>query len=151
MRTNLPRRIAIVGTVLAVSVAGFTGNAVAGDNSTDHGSNGQFKRVGYFTQWGIYSGNFVKRVETTGQAAKLTHVNYAFGNVNAAGNCFEVNEAGQGDAWADYQRPATADDAVDGVADSWGQPLAGNFLQLRKLKARHPNLKVPMSLGGFTW
>jgi chitinase len=151
MRTNLPRRLAIVGTVLAVGVAGFTGNAVAGENSTDRGSDSQFKRVGYFTQWGIYSGNFVKRVETTGQAAKLTHINYAFGNVNAAGKCFEVNEAGQGDAWADYQRPATAEDSVDGVADSWGQPLAGNFLQLRKLKARHPNLKVLISLGGFTW
>src|SRR5256886_971524 len=150
MRTNLPRRIAIVGTVLAISVTGFAGNATAGENS-DHGSNNDFKRVGYFTQWGIYSGNFVKRVETTGQAAKLTHINYAFGNVNAAGKCFEANEAGQGDAWADYQRPATADDSVDGVADSWGQPLAGNFLQLRKLKAKHPNLKVLMSLGGFTW
>jgi chitinase len=152
MRTHVPRRLLVVGTVLALGVVGLAGTAMAGDNSADHrGGNSQFKRVGYFTQWGIYSGNFVKRVDTTGQAAKLTHVNYAFGNVNADGKCFEVNLAGQGDAWADYQRPATVDDAVDGVADSFGQPLAGNFLQLKKLKAKHPGLKVLMSLGGFTW
>ena len=151
MRTYLIRRVAVVATVLAVSVAGFAGSAAAGDISADHHDGNQFKRVGYFTQWGIYSGNFVKRVETTGQAAKLTHINYAFGNVSADGRCFEVNAPGLGDAWADYQRPATVDDAVDGVADTYGQPLAGNFLQLKKLKARHPNLKVLLSLGGFTW
>jgi chitinase len=151
MRTHLPRRVAVFATVLTLGVVGFAGTAAAGGASADHRSGNQFKRVGYFTQWGIYSGNFVKRVETSGQAAKLTHINYAFGNVSSDGKCFEVNAAGLGDAWADYQRPATADDAVDGVADSWGQPLAGNFLQLRKLKARHPNLKVLMSLGGFTW
>ncbi len=152
MRKRLPRRLAVVATVLALGVAGYPGNAAAGDASTDHLRFGNdFKRVGYFTQWGIYSGNFVKRVDTTGQAAKLTHINYAFGNVNAEGKCFEVNAAGQGDAWADYQRPASAEESVDGVADSWGQPLAGNFLQLRKLKAKYPDLKVLMSLGGFTW
>src|SRR4029450_13531182 len=127
MRKKLPRRLTVVRAVLALGVAGFPGNAVAGDGSTDLFRSGGFKRVGSFTQWGISSGNFVKRVDTTGQAAKLTHINYAFGNVNAAGKCFEANEIGQGDAWADYHRPATADASVDGVADSWGQPLAGNF------------------------
>ena len=56
-----------------------------------------------------------------------------------------------GDPWADYQRPFTAEQAVDGVADEPGQPLPGNFNQLKKLKAKHPDLKVLISLGGWTW
>ena len=95
MRTNFSR-LAIVATAVALGIAGLPGSAGAGPASPDHRGGDRLKQVGYFTQWGIYSGNFVKRVETTGQAAKLTHINYAFGNVNAAGKCFEVNEAGQG-------------------------------------------------------
>jgi chitinase len=40
---------------------------------------------------------------------------------------------------------------VDGVADTWDQPLRGNFNQLRELKARHPNLSVLVSLGGWSF
>ena len=39
---------------------------------------------------------------------------------------------------------------MDGVADAPGQALSGNFNQLRKLKQRFPDLRVVMSLGGFT-
>lgn len=113
---------------------------------------GPYAKVGYFTQWGIYArGYLVRNVETSGAASKLTHINYAFGNVGSDGRCFEANQTGVGDAWADYQRRFTAAESVDGVADVYNQPLAGNFNQLRKLKQRNPNLKVLMSLGGWTW
>ncbi|MFE1393860.1 glycosyl hydrolase family 18 protein [Nocardiopsis alba] len=109
-------------------------------------------RVAYFTQWGIYDrGYLVNDLETSGSAEKLTHINYAFGNVNAGGECFMANQAGQGDAWADYGRSFTAAESVDGVADQWSQDLRGNFNQLRKLKEIHPDLKVNLSLGGWTW
>jgi len=87
-------------------------------------------------------------VDASGAAAKLTHINYAFGNISSDGKCFEVNQTGQGDAWADYQRRFTAAESVDGLADVFDQPLAGNFNQL---KQKHPQLKVLMSLGGWTW
>jgi hypothetical protein len=45
----------------------------------------------------------VKNIDTSGMASKLTHINYAFGNVSEQGRCFEANQAGVGDAWADYQ------------------------------------------------
>ncbi|MFI8999870.1 glycoside hydrolase family 18 protein [Streptomyces sp. NPDC053541] len=110
------------------------------------------KRVGYFTQWGVYGRNFqVKDLETSGTAAKLTHINYAFGNVGPDGRCFTGNVPGEADAWADYVRPLDAAGSVDGVADTADQPLAGNFNQLRELKARHPGLKVMISLGGWSW
>lgn len=110
------------------------------------------KKVGYFAQWGIYGRGFtVKNVDTTGMAAKLTHINYAFANVGADGKCFQANALGQGDAYADYQKSFDAASSVDGVADTWDQPLKGNFNQLRELKAKYPNLKVLISIGGWTY
>ncbi|WP_222851010.1 glycosyl hydrolase family 18 protein [Phytoactinopolyspora mesophila] len=113
---------------------------------------GDDRIVGYFTQWGIYGRNFkIRDVHTSGAAERLTHINYAFGNVSSNSECFIVNQTGVGDAWADYQRGFTAGESVDGVGDTWNQELKGNFNQIRKLKEMHPHLKVYISLGGWTW
>ncbi|MGH6653736.1 MAG: glycoside hydrolase family 18 protein, partial [Actinocrinis sp.] len=111
-----------------------------------HGGPGGGKAVvGFFTQWGIYSGFFEKNLVDDGAAAKLTQINYAFSSVSADGQCTS------GDSWADYQRPFAATEAVNGVADAPGQTLAGNFNQLKELKAKYPNLKIVMSIGGWSW
>ncbi|MFI8231473.1 glycoside hydrolase family 18 protein [Streptomyces sp. NPDC085900] len=103
------------------------------------------KVVGYFTEWGTYDRKYyVKNVETSGSAARLTHINYAFGNVTG-GKC------AMGDSYAATDRAYTAAESVDGVADTWDQPLRGNFNQLLKLKKKHPGLKVLWSFGGWTW
>lgn len=98
--------------------------------------------VGYFPQWGIYSNYFIKNLITSGSAKILTHLNYAFANVHN-------NACSSFDPWADYQVPFTADQTVDGQADS-GAPGAfvGNFHQLQELKHRYPELKIIISLGG---
>ncbi|MFJ9432163.1 glycosyl hydrolase family 18 protein [Streptomyces sp. NPDC101490] len=102
-------------------------------------------KMGYFTNWGVYGRNYhVKNIVTSGSAPKITHINYAFGNVQG-GKCTI------GDAYADYDKAYTADQSVDGVADTWDQPLRGNFNQLRKLKKAYPNIKVLWSFGGWTW
>ncbi|MEU8939109.1 glycoside hydrolase family 18 chitinase [Streptomyces goshikiensis] len=102
-------------------------------------------KLGYFTNWGVYQRNYhVKNLVTSGSAAKITHINYAFGNVQN-GKCTI------GDSYADYDKAYTADQSIDGVADTWDQPLRGNFNQLRKLKKQYPNLKVLWSFGGWTW
>ncbi|WP_327676927.1 glycoside hydrolase family 18 protein [Kitasatospora sp. NBC_00458] len=132
-------------TVAALLAAPATANA-AGER---HGPALKGQRVGYFTQWGADSS--AKRVQESGQAGKLTVVNYAFGNVSADGTCFESNDPGQGDAYNDYQRAFSAADSVDGVADAPGQELKGHFNQLRKLKAKNPQLKAVISLGGWSW
>ncbi|MEU5784624.1 glycoside hydrolase family 18 protein [Micromonospora lupini] len=111
-----------------------------------------YHRVGYFTQWGIYGRAFsVKKLDASGAASRLTHLNYAFGNVSEDGRCYVDGGPGEGDAWADYQRPVPAEESVDGVADAPGQALNGNFGQLAKLKAKHPDLQVLISLGGWSW
>ena len=106
---------------------------------------GDRKVVGYFAEWGVYGRNYhVKNIHTSGSAAKLTHILYAFGNTTG-GRCTI------GDSYADYDKAYTAADSVDGVADTWDQPLRGSFNQLRKLKKMYPHLKVLWSFGGWTW
>ncbi|WP_018656236.1 glycosyl hydrolase family 18 protein [Actinomadura flavalba] len=104
------------------------------------------KIVGYFAQWGVYGRNYhVKNIDTSGSAAKLTHINYAFGNVQN-GRCTI------GDSYADYDRAYSAAESVDGVGDTWDTgALRGSFNQLRKLKKKYPHLKVLWSFGGWTW
>ncbi len=58
---------------------------------------------------------------------------------------------GAGDAFADYGKSYGADISVDGVGDVWNQPIQGNFNQLKKLKAKVPNLKILISIGGWTY
>ncbi|MEV7941468.1 glycosyl hydrolase family 18 protein [Kitasatospora sp. NPDC088264] len=127
---------------------------------------GKYARVGYFVQWGIYGRQyFVKNLDTSGSAAKLDVVNYAFENIDpvnltclagvtkgTTANPQDPDQGtGAGDADADYARPMSADQSVDGVADDgWGK-LRGNLNQLKKLKAKYPNLKVVVSLGGWTY
>jgi chitinase len=113
----------------------------------------RYERVGYFTQWGIYGADFrIKNLVTNGTAGKLTVLNYAFGNVTKEGVCTEASAPpGLADPWADYQVGFTAEQNVDGVADTDTQPLAGNFNQIRELKKRYPRLRAQISLGGWTW
>jgi chitinase len=100
--------------------------------------------VGYFPGWGIYARNYqVKDVETSGAAARLSHLIYAFGGTDG-GRCAVA------DPDADYQRLVSAADSVDGVADAPDQPVRGTINQLRKLKHRHPGLKILWSFGGWT-
>ncbi|WP_031524210.1 glycosyl hydrolase family 18 protein [Streptomyces sp. NRRL F-5123] len=128
--------------------------------------NGGYAKVGYFVQWGIYGRQyFVKNLDTSGAAAKLDVINYAFGNVDPANlTCLQgVTKGttadpedpsqgdGAGDAEADYGRAFPASQSVNGQADDgWGK-LRGNFNQLKELKAKYPHLKVVMSLGGWTY
>jgi chitinase len=140
------RRSVIAGLSAALTVAALAATPGAASAHDSHGSPGSaYRKVGYFIQWGVYDRQYyVKNLVTSGQAARLTELNYAFGNVDGHGLCASA------DPWADYQRTVSAAESVDGVADVAGQPLAGSFNQLRKLKLKYPKLKVLMSLGGWS-
>lgn len=97
--------------------------------------------VGYYTNWGEYN---VKDIVETGSAEKLTHIIYAFGNV-------ENGECTIGDEYEDFERAYDASESVDGVADDPDQDLKGNFNQILKLKEQYPDIQVLWSFGGWTW
>jgi chitinase len=144
-------RLAVAATALLV--AGGTAASVSAASAAERtaapavvAAPAGAKVIGYFTEWGVYARNYhVKNVQTSGTAGKLTHINYAFGNVTG-GKC------ALGDTYADYDKFYDAASSVDGKADTWDAgALRGNFNQLRKLKKLHPGLKVIFSFGGWTW
>jgi chitinase len=127
--------VAAAAAVTAV-VAGAPASASVSSN---------YVKVGYFTQWGIYGRDFqLAKVQKSGAAARLTHLNYAFGPVTADGVCASA------DPWADWQTPFSDANSVDGVGDVAGQPIAGNLNQLAELKRKNPKLRVLISLGGWS-
>jgi chitinase len=114
------------------------------DPTGDPGQSGAINAA-YFTEWGVYGRNYhVKNIVSSGSAEDLTHINYAFGNV-------ENGQCTMDDSYAAIDKAYTADQAVDGVADTWDQPLRGNFNQLLKLKERYPDIKIVWSFGGWTY
>ncbi len=108
--------------------------AASGGGPTPLGP-GQARVIGYFAAWSVYGRDYhVSQLP----AAQLTHINYAFANVSASGEC-EL-----GDPYAD------TDKAYPG--DGWepGQ-RRGSFHQLELLKQQHPHLRTMISVGGWTW
>ncbi|WP_127504098.1 glycoside hydrolase family 18 protein [Actinoplanes solisilvae] len=139
MRVRTRRLVAAAATaVVALTVTAIPSSpAQAGAK--------KYVKVGYFTQWGIYGRDFqLAKVQQSGAASRLTHINYAFGPVTADGVCASA------DPWADWQTPFSAELSVDGVADVAGQPISGNLNQIAELKAKNPRLRVLISLGGWT-
>ncbi|MBH0130349.1 glycosyl hydrolase family 18 protein [Salinibacterium sp. NK8237] len=151
----------IAPAATAAPQTGAFAAAAAAADETPTALNG-YRNVGYFPQWGVYSSDFkLKQLQDSGAAAGLTHINYAFGNIhNESLECFIGQQAqgsgstgsdGAGDAWADFGMGYTAANSVSGVADTWDQPLAGSFNQLKQLKEENPNIQPIISIGGWTW
>ena len=99
--------------------------------------------VGYFPQWGLYNETpyTVKSLTASGGARMLDQINYAQGFVTG-GHCSVA------DPNADLNFSFTAQNSVDGTADSPAQPLRGNFHQLLELKRLNPHLRITISLEG---
>jgi GH18 family chitinase len=99
--------------------------------------------VGYYAQWvADQRGYFVSSIP----ADKLTHINYAFANVTDDGKCI------LGDIAADTERVYSAEESVNGKADSTDPAaLHGNFNQLLQLKEKYPHIQTLISIGGWTW
>src|SRR5579885_3603660 len=125
-----------------------------------------YQKIAYFDQWGIYGNAYYpSTVASSGAASQLTTIIYDFENIDPNNlTCFETIKAsdasnendpnagdGAGDAYADYQKSYDSSTSVDGSADSWSQPIKGNFNQLRELKVKYPNLRILLSLGGWTY
>nr|WP_103543707.1 glycosyl hydrolase family 18 protein [Streptomyces sp. SM1] len=102
---------AALGAGLLAGAGASTATAATSAQEAAAGS----KVIGYFTEWGTYDREYyVRNIETSGSADRLTHINYAFGNVTG-GRC------AMGDSSAATERSYTADVSVDGVADTYAK------------------------------
>ena len=144
---GLARLLGAIVVLVTIAVVTAASTAAIGQS---HSASRSTQVVGYFTEWGIYGRQYrVKDVATSGSAARLDVLNYAFSNVapDADGNVV----CKLADEWADYQVPWTADQSVTGEEVTWPRPILGNFQQLQALKTLYPNLRVVISLGGWTF
>lgn len=93
-----------------------------------------FRLVAYFTEWGVYGRNYhVANIP----ADKITHLNYAFAGI-------QDNRISILDSYAALEKAYPSDVGLPAGA------LKGNFRQLQLLKQQYPNLKVLISVGGWT-
>ena len=104
--------------------------------------------VVYFPEWGVeHQPYYIKDIEERNSADKISVLNYAFAlpQPDSSGKV----TAHLMNPFYDYQQIYSAEMSIDGIADNSSQALRGHFNQLKKLKARHPHLKVVVSIGGW--
>ncbi|GAQ03175.1 endochitinase B1 [Aspergillus lentulus] len=96
------------------------------------------KSLAYYGNWDIYARSFMV---TDIPADKLTHLSYAFANINTTTGSIVLS-----DEWADLQYSYPGDDNT-----APGTNVYGNIKQLYLLKKAHRNLKTILSVGGWTY
>lgn len=130
------------------STGGDTGsddNPSTGGDITDTGNkNNGYRFVVYFPQWGTYNANHQNITIGMIPWDKVTHINYGFFEV---GDNYKIHSV---DEWADFQKNFGHGDGYykPGVADADLQN--GHFAELRYYKGLYPDVKVLVSVGGWT-
>lgn len=126
------KKITAEVTALPVTIDTLIDEVVTKPKSQDNGP----RSIAYFTSWSAYDRALtVKDIDPT----LLTHVNFAFANLN------EDGEVVVGDEDVDLKMNFGTE--LGGSTED----SKGHFGQFFQLKAKYPNIKVLISIGGWSW
>ena len=106
------RRLApsAIALILALGVVPSGASSASGNGGL---GNREYVKVGYFLQWGIYGrAFFVKNLHENGSAGRLTHINYAFGNVTGGMDVVDKIKAVKTGANGPFAKDAPEDPVV---------------------------------------
>ena len=137
----------LAAVLAAVPLAAATGPTAHESAHAAVGSAHGSRVVGYFIEWGIYGRGYrVKDVATSGSAAKLTAINYAFGDVAPDATVTRLQARRRVGRLPVPGQPSSRSTAWP---RSPAAAVLGNFQQLQALKELHPPQGL-ISLGGWT-
>ena len=126
----------IMLTAMAVTTA-FGGIVPA--KKAEAATTPQYRNVMYYGDWSIYAGQknfFVSKMK----GDLITHLNFAFMDVDANGDLVLCDEH------ADFQN--VNDPMQSGI--TYGDPYAGVIGAMAILRSQYPNMKIGVSVGGWT-
>ncbi|MGL6184468.1 MAG: glycosyl hydrolase family 18 protein [Clostridium chrysemydis] len=132
----------IMATVVASTISP-TLEAFAANNSreitqkTSTKNQSQKRNVMYYGDWSIWGGqgNFYPKDIPADQ---LTHLNFAFMDFDSNGDLVFTD------------KDAATGAPVGQAGVQWGAPNAGILIALQELRAKNPNLKIGISVGGWS-
>lgn len=132
MKNSFQGIVAMIGICACL----FSGCSSSPKSVEPKGAPAQKRVVAYFCEWGIYDahGNYYVPNIPFG---KVTHINYAFVGLNPQTQAVEV-----------YDSKATREFITPG--DPSNAAFKGNLGMFRKMKATYPNVRVLLSVGGWT-
>ncbi len=130
----------VLSFVLAATAA--AGSITVNPKTADAQTASDYRNVAYYASWAAYAREFpLTRMDFT----KVTHLNFAFANLNTDGSVVV------GDEWVDTQ---ITSGVYGDMGFNWEDAeagRAGHFGALQKIKEQYPHLKTLISVGGWTW
>ncbi|MDO5602837.1 MAG: glycosyl hydrolase family 18 protein, partial [Oscillospiraceae bacterium] len=135
-RSTHLRRLCSILTMLCLAVTMLSGTVFAASVQQTASEKPAYRNVMYYGDWSIWGGQknyYPKDIP----ADQLTHLNFAFLDFDASGNLvFTDKDAATG--------------APVGMGVTWGAPNAGILNAMQELRAQNPNLKIGVSIGGWS-
>ncbi|MCY6959892.1 glycosyl hydrolase family 18 protein [Clostridium sp. ZC22-4] len=122
-----------MGWILSLFILFSIISVRGGDVKASENNQSKKRVVAYFTEWSVYGGHNNYKISDV-PWDKVTHINYAFATI-------KNNKIALFDKWAATEM---------NFGDGWDSPYNGNLGQIKKYKKLYPNVKVLISIGGWS-